>query len=218
MRIFAAAALIAAMGAPALAQDRAGEVTKTQQDAYQATSSIGYQVAVYDDVFTNARVYTKQYGTMEVRFDDGTDLLVAPNASIVIDEYVYAGQGRAGSLALSLARGAVRVVSGRMEKASYNVKTPVASIGVRGTTYWLNADNPELLEIWVDDGVVVASPNGSDQQFEFAAPVYATCSVTSCAIGDAPPKPATYPLDPTGNGRGEQEGHEDDLEGGISPL
>lgn len=212
----ASAAMIATiLPGAASAQDRAGRTTEVQQDAFQATGTVGTSLAVGDEVYRQARVYTKQYGTMEIRLEDGTDLTVAPNASLVIDEYVFSGTAGANTLALSLAKGAVRMVSGRMPKDAYSVKTEVATIGIRGTEFWLNADDPSLLQIWVLDGTVVARPAQSTTEFAFDAPAYATCSATSCSAGDAPPVPATFPNNPGGRQTGDFGEDEQEFSGDI---
>ena len=62
------------------AADRAGVAERVQNDAFQSTVGIGFPVKQYDDVFQNAKVYTKEYGSMDVALDDGTTLTVAPNS------------------------------------------------------------------------------------------------------------------------------------------
>lgn len=198
------------------AADRAGVAERVQNDAFQSTVGIGFPVKQYDDVFQNAKVYTKEYGSMDVALDDGTTLTVAPNSSLTIDEYVYAGRQNAGTLSLSLAKGAMRFVSGRMTSDSYKVSTQVATIGVRGTTFWLNERPDGNLEVWTIDGTVTAAPVNSAQTFTFNAPAYALCSDAGCEQGDAPPIPATFPLDPTDAGQDDGLGDEEGGEGGES--
>ena len=91
-----AAAALSLGAAEVSAADRAGVAERVQNDAFQSTRDLGLPVKMHDEVFQNAEVYTKQYGTMDVMLDDGTSLTVAPNSSITIDEYVYAGQQSAG--------------------------------------------------------------------------------------------------------------------------
>lgn len=165
-----AAAALSLGAAEVSAADRAGVAERVQNDAFQSTRGLGLPVKMHDEVFQNAEVYTKQYGTMDVMLDDGTSLTVAPNSSITIDEYVYAGQQSAGSLSLTLAKGAVRFISGRMTSDSYKVSTQVATIGVRGTTFWLNERPDGNLEVWTTDGTVMAAPVNSTQTFTFNAP------------------------------------------------
>ncbi|MEX2518872.1 MAG: FecR family protein [Paracoccaceae bacterium] len=200
-----AATVIAAatFASPLAAQERAGRATAVQPDAFQAAGIAGLPVGKNDAILRQARVYTKQHGTIDIRLEDGTNLTVAPNASLVIDDYVFAGPQRAGTLALSLSRGAVRMVSGRMPKDGVAITTPVATIGVRGTDFWVNAANADLIELWVTEGVVTAAPTQSDAVFEFPAPAYATCSVSGCQTGDAPPVPVTNPLGGAGGGGGD---------------
>ncbi|MEM8753428.1 MAG: FecR domain-containing protein [Pseudomonadota bacterium] len=173
-----------------------GYVLRSQPDSFQAEGAVGYVLRSDDDVYRDARIYTKSYGSVRIEFDDGTDLLISPNSSIVLDSYVYAGDGAPGSMALSLAKGALRVISGRMAKESYRVDTTIASIGVRGTRYWLDVDEPGILKIWTDEGTVVARPVATDEVFVFEAPVYAECTTTTCEITPAPPPPVKFPTDP----------------------
>ncbi|MGB0852848.1 MAG: FecR family protein [Pikeienuella sp.] len=196
--------------ASAIAQERAGITVRVQQDAFQAVGALGTALSERDEIYRDARVYTKQYGSMDIKLEDGTDLVVQENSSLVIDKYVYAGPGKAGSLAISLSRGAMRMVSGKMSKPSYTINTPVATIGVRGTTFTL-AVTEEETGVWVEDGTVVANAGG--QNFEINAPGYASCGGGGCTVGEAPPTPAGYPI---GGGAGESQGEVDDNEGSSS--
>lgn len=200
--------------APVGAQERAGRAVKVQQQAFQASGLAGHPLDTGAEIFQQARVYTKQYGSIEIKLEDGASLTVAPNASLVIDEYVFAGETRPGSIALSLARGAIRMISGRMPKDGVSITTPVATIGVRGTVFWVDAVSDDETQIWVTEGVVTAAPKQSGDQFEFTAPSHATCSAVSCAQAAAvPPVPATFPLG-GGGSRGDGPSQEDRPERG----
>lgn len=189
-------ALAGLAAAPAHAADKVGMVARVQPDSYQAAGRVGYPLQMRDPIIRDARVYTKLFGTIQILLDDGSDLMISPNSSITIDDYVYAGDDAAGSLSLTLATGALRAISGRMAKGSYRVDTAVATIGVRGTRYWLDVDEPGVLKIWTDEGVVVARPLNGDRVYEFTAPVYAECTITACEETEAPPKPVKFPDDP----------------------
>lgn len=195
--IFMGAAAFAVAGGIAFAQERAGTTVKVQQDAYQAVTNVGLPLSEHDDIYRDARVYTKQYGSMEIQLEDGSDLTVMPNSSLVIDEYVYAGAGSPGSLAITLSRGAMRMVSGKMAKPSYSITTPVTTIGVRGTTFTLNVTDQET-GVWVQDGTVVANAGGQDYVLE--APAFASCDGGGCQTGDAPPLPLGFPIGAPGGG------------------
>lgn len=190
------AALAATLDAvPAEAQQRAGNVITAQQDAFQARSAIGNRVDVGATVFKNARLYTKAFGGMEVRFLDNTNLLLSPNSSITIDDYVFDGGGPP-KFSMRLLQGAMRMISGRMPKETYAIDGQVAAIGVRGTRLWLDVQEPGILKIWTDEGTVVARPINGDREFVFEAPIYAECTDTTCVITPAPPQPEKFPTDP----------------------
>lgn len=188
LMIGAAALMITSGGL--VAQERAGITLKVQPDSFQAIGSVGTALGVRDEIYRDARVYTKQYGSMDIQLEDGTSLVISPNSSLVIDEYVYAGAGSPGSLAISLSRGAMRMVSGKMAKPSYSIKTPIATIGVRGTSFTLDV-NEQKTDVWVDEGVVETSVAG--QLYELVAPAFASCGAGGCEVGPPPPVPATYP-------------------------
>lgn len=194
MKFLGLAAIAALFAGGAGAAELAGRAVAVQQDALQAEGQVGFPIEAGAEIYRQARVYTKQYGTAEIRLEDGTSLTVAPNASVVINDYVFAGAGRPGSLALSLGRGAMRMVSGRMPKEGVAIATGIGTIGVRGTDFWIEAPNDDLIRLWVLEGVVTAAPSNSATVFEFAAPAYATCSAGGCEAGDAPAVPAVNPL------------------------
>ncbi|MEL7462741.1 MAG: FecR family protein [Pseudomonadota bacterium] len=181
----------------ATAQDRVGKVTRAQPDAFQRVETIGHALNHASAIYRDALVYTRRFGSAQIRLNDGTDLLISPKSSILIDDFVFAGDDAAGGLGMTLVSGALRVLSGRMAKPSYTVNTVVAQIGVRGTLFWLDVDEPGILKIWVDEGAVEARPVGTTETFLFTAPIYAECTPTTCYEAPAPPAPAKFPDDPT---------------------
>ena len=78
------------------------------------------------------RIRTTQSGLIQVRFLDDTLLTIGPNSEILLDKFVFEGS-TAKSLSIEVVRGAMRFVSGTSNHSAYEIKTPVATIGVRGT-------------------------------------------------------------------------------------
>lgn len=175
--------------------ERIGVVDEAQMDAFQARSSIGHPIGSGESVFRNARIYTKKFGTAKLRLRDGSDLMITPNSSILLDDYVFAENG-AQSMAVTLTKGAVRMISGRMRKDAVLARTSIAVIGIRGTQFWLDVDTPDLLRIWIQDGTVIARPVDTDQEFVLPAPAYAECTTTTCEITEPPELPEPFPRDP----------------------
>jgi hypothetical protein len=78
-------------------------------------------------------------GRVSITFADNTRMQVTEHSRLVVDEFVYdpARKG-SGKLALKVALGTVRYASGAIAKnnpASVNVRTPTATVGVRGTDF-----------------------------------------------------------------------------------
>jgi hypothetical protein len=52
---------------------------------------------------------------------------------VTLDRFVYAGEASAQAVSVNFARGAFRFATGASEKRAYQLRTPIATIGVRGT-------------------------------------------------------------------------------------
>lgn len=189
--------LFTAFGAGAA--ERAGETTRVQPASYQGGGFFPDTLRVGSEIYQDEKVYTERYGSIEILFDDDTNLTVGPSSEILIDDYVYSPSSSGGRAAMTLAKGVLRVVSGRLPKDAISIATNVANIGVRGTDFMLDTNSFGSVKIWVDEGVVSAAPLQSQTVFEFAAPAYAVCSATTCEQGDAPPKPIAFPEVPEDN-------------------
>ena len=65
---------------------------------------------------------------------DSTNLSLGPSASLKLDRTVFDDEHHYRDVAVRLTSGAFRFVTGHSEKAAYKITTPLATIGVRGTT------------------------------------------------------------------------------------
>lgn len=117
--------------------------------------AVGINAAIRNSVTTQARgataprpavlkervslgdqIRTAQASVLQVVLLDRTNFTVGANARVTIDRFVYDPSRTASAVGASVARGAFRFVSG---KSLHNmpgqsaIRTPVASIGVRGT-------------------------------------------------------------------------------------
>lgn len=73
---------------------------------------------------------------LQILLADETVFTIGPDARLTIDEFVYNPAGGAGRLTATVARGAFRMISGKVAAAgpdAMRVRTPVATIGIRGT-------------------------------------------------------------------------------------
>jgi len=129
---FGASAAIAAEKAGVSAGVR-GEVLRTASKSGQPTG-IGYKGG--DAVFMGDGIQSKPDAGMQVMLLDQTTFTIGPDSALTIDEFVYDPAAGAGKVGASILKGGFRFVSGKIaanRTTDMVVKTPTATIGVRGT-------------------------------------------------------------------------------------
>lgn len=127
---------MAFLSSPAAAQTADGNIGAAVAVRNQVTGVHGGQqraLAVGNRVFANDRINTGANSVAQLMFTDQTTLSIGPRSQVTLDRYVYDPNRSAGDVAVSFTAGAMRFVTGNQDPHSYQVRTPVASIGVRGT-------------------------------------------------------------------------------------
>ncbi len=141
-RIIAALlAIIALTSAPAAAQ-QVGTATavnplseSTPPGAATAPLTVGARI------IHKERIHTTPSGTVQLAFLDKSTLSIAPNTSIVINEFVYDPDSGKGHMLASLTQGALRFVGGALShEGEASIATPAAAIGIRGGTVTIVID------------------------------------------------------------------------------
>src|SRR5438034_4947206 len=126
-----ALAVIAA--APAHAQ-RVGEAAVVKNEVVRVTGSSGTQINVGDALLRDETVRTGLDSAARLVMADSTNLSLGSNATLKLDRTVFDDEHHYRDVAVRLTSGAFRFVTGHSDKAAYKITTPMASIGVRGTT------------------------------------------------------------------------------------
>jgi trimeric autotransporter adhesin len=84
-------------------------------------------------VVQRERIATDTEGQAQLLMLDGSSFTIGPGASVVLDEFYFdpaTGSGRAG---LSLAKGMLRFVGGKLSKSqAVTIETPNGTVGIRG--------------------------------------------------------------------------------------
>jgi opacity protein-like surface antigen len=123
--------LMAATSAVAQAQSRIGTAVRVINKVTADQSAI----ITGDGVAQNQTVEVEPDALGELKLDDDTKLALGPGSKLVLDKFVYDPAKSAGSVAVNLTKGAFRFVTGTAQKKDYIIKTPSASITVRGTVF-----------------------------------------------------------------------------------
>jgi hypothetical protein len=80
-------------------------------------------------------VQTGADGKLGINFTDGTSFNLSNNARMALSEFVYEPSGTSNSTLFNLTKGTFTFVAGSNAKTgSMKVDTPVATMGIRGTT------------------------------------------------------------------------------------
>jgi hypothetical protein len=104
--------------------------------AAAANGAEGRRILKVDgDVFMGDKVQTGPGGEAQIEFKDATRLVVGPNSLMTIDAFVFNADNTARKITVNAAKGAFRFITGNSEKQAYTIKTPTATIGVRGTQF-----------------------------------------------------------------------------------
>jgi hypothetical protein len=102
------------------------------------TGSKARPAVVRERVLLNDEVRTGGASQLQILLLDRSTFTVGANARIAIDRFVYDPGARSRSMGVSVTRGAFRFMSGRAlgkPAGPVTVRTPIASIGIRGTIF-----------------------------------------------------------------------------------
>jgi hypothetical protein len=111
-----------------------------QRGAARLPASVGTGLQASDVVITGAD------GTAGITFTDNSLVSVGPNSVFAIDKYRFDTTTHAGEFEGNLRQGRLAAVSGKMVKQSpdsMKIRTPSAIMGVRGTEFVVQVDEPK---------------------------------------------------------------------------
>jgi hypothetical protein len=110
--------------------------TEIVRDKKSISSQVNTAVEMNDTVSTAK-------AKAELTFEDKTTVKLTEHSKMIIDDFVYDPKKGSGKLALNMALGTARYASGQIAKNNPQqvaIKTPTASIAVRGTDFSMTVD------------------------------------------------------------------------------
>ncbi|WP_067339185.1 FecR family protein [Stappia indica] len=131
----AVAALFAMAGQPALASEPVGVASAVNQSAQSQRGGAGMRtIRIGTDFANREKIETGASGLVQILLADGSNFVVGPNSSLVIDEFVYSPSAGTGRIVATFGRGVARYVGGRISKqrGGVTINTRQGTIGVRG--------------------------------------------------------------------------------------
>lgn len=123
---------LAAFTPSAFADQNIGSAGAIEKDVQGATGSQVARLRSGDAIFFDEVITTGAASRGRFNFNDSTNLQMGPSSRVKLDNFVYSGGSGTG---FNAAKGAFRFVSNRGPHQEYEVRTPSATIGVRGTVF-----------------------------------------------------------------------------------
>jgi hypothetical protein len=86
-------------------------------------------------VMHNERIHTSPSGSAQLLFLDKSSLAIAPNTSLVIDQFVYDPAANKGHMLTRLTSGMLQYIGGELShQGAATITTPAVAVGIRGGT------------------------------------------------------------------------------------
>jgi VCBS repeat-containing protein len=131
---------LAQAGAPAAAQ-HIGRVTTLSGTASALRGTDSIPLAIGDQILLGDVVQTGDGSSLGITLADRTVFTMAARARMVLNELIYDPARTDNSFAATLVQGTFVFVTGQVAKSgTMQVTTPVATMGIRGTTPTVNID------------------------------------------------------------------------------
>jgi len=161
MQSVLAASVAAAFPAFAFAQSVAkvdfaiGNPTVAGPDGRSRPLVKGADVNVGELIATNK-------GRVQLRFADGAQMALQPDTDFKVEQFRFTQKGEGGdNVVMNLLKGGMRTITGligRSDRANYALKTPSATIGIRGTEF--TAEFRDALRAFCVQGLIALENGG----------------------------------------------------------
>jgi FecR protein len=129
----------------------------TPSQGQQAVTRIG------DPVVHNESFETWRESHALVEFMDGSHLSVGANSKVVIDDFVFDPAKAKGNALIKLTVGTLRFVTGQMPHGGVVIKTPTATLTLRGTDVTVHVHPDGTTDATVTEGHVDAHNDSNGQ-------------------------------------------------------
>lgn len=141
------------------AQPKIGKTVSIKDDVKGTTEKGTRPLFAGNEVYLDEQVRTGTSGKAEFLFADRTNLTVGPVTEIKLDHFVY-NPGADGNVVVVASSGAFRFITGIQPHEDYTIKTPYATMGVRGTEFIVSmAPNEEAIQLGSGEVIVTTISN-----------------------------------------------------------
>ena len=115
-----------------------------------------------DELVQDEALRTEKESVIQVKFVDGSELSVEQSSEMVLSDYVFDGSAASGLINLN--NGLFHFKSNGNDDQGVKLRTPVATIGVRGTEFLVHVDGDDVTIVDILTGGVSATPHGTGKE------------------------------------------------------
>ncbi|HMG77811.1 MAG TPA: FecR family protein, partial [Xanthobacteraceae bacterium] len=124
-----------AQAQPTAPPDAIGKIEKVVGDVSVVRNGVTVALHVGDAVFKSDVVQTGASSACGISFPDGTALNLVANTRMALNDYAYDANSNSNGALFSLVEGTFAFVAGKVaHSGDMKIATPVATMGIRGTT------------------------------------------------------------------------------------
>ncbi len=145
----------------AQAQVAVGNANKIVSGVRGVLQSNTRTLVLKDEVYSNENVNTDADSAGRFVFLDDTLLSIGASSSVTLDKFIFDADASKSQVAISMSKGVMRFVSGKLPKNLYSIRTPTALIGIRGTILVITVALNGLTTVSVIEGVATVSAAGA---------------------------------------------------------
>ena len=117
----------------AIAQSNIGSASSVKNRVDGVIGGQARSLSAGSAVHSNEMIRSGDDSIANLVFIDQTRLSVGPKSEVRLDKFVYNPDQRSGAVVIQATRGAYRFATGTQDSKNYQIKTPYATLGVRGT-------------------------------------------------------------------------------------
>jgi hypothetical protein len=136
-------------------------VTDVVNEGYRRPpGAVELKVTPADELVQEEALRTGNESRIEVKFADGSELSVESLSEVVLSDYLVDAEQAGATGIINLNAGLFRFNSSDLPDSGLQLKTPVATIGIRGTEFLVTVTSEKTI-VDIVEGVVEVAPVGS---------------------------------------------------------
>ncbi|WP_415896176.1 FecR domain-containing protein [Neptuniibacter sp. PT34_22] len=158
--------LLCFLTTPAVASNEIGKVVLIQGKPLVERQNQHLFIKRNDPLFTEDVLITPVGSKILIKLEDKTTISLAENTQFELSKYQFDKKAQTSDVSFKMLKGAFRTLTGsigKQKQPKFEIHTPVATIGVRGTEFWGGMIFSDALDVTMLEGKGVYIKNKHGQ-------------------------------------------------------